>query len=231
MAIVAHRLARGIDAAGQGRIGHDAAAPHRRDEIVLRDDAIAVLHNIDQQVEYLRLHCNGLPNRGATRAARCQAYDRQRQIARCGPHRTAGSPSVSISKSAKPGRLHSSRLRRGVVHGPIAERKAHSRRKNSGYLQKNSMPSAVRLQAGHPVRAYAFGYVPTRICAWRLNPPKGHNNGDQGKLLPRCRPAVRVRRRLSTIKSRSAVTRPEGSSSTVGRSPSWAASRRLPTRP
>jgi hypothetical protein len=60
VAIVAHRLARGVDAAGQGRIRHDAAAPHRCDQIVLRDDAIAVLHNVDQQVEYLRLHCNGL---------------------------------------------------------------------------------------------------------------------------------------------------------------------------
>ena len=59
LAIVAHRLARGVDPAGQSRIRHDAAAPHRRDEIVLRDDTITVLHNVDQQVEYLRLHCNG----------------------------------------------------------------------------------------------------------------------------------------------------------------------------
>ena len=60
MAVVADRLARGVNAAGQRRIGHDPAAPDRRDEIVLGDDAIAVLHHVDQQVEYLRLDCNRL---------------------------------------------------------------------------------------------------------------------------------------------------------------------------
>jgi len=59
VAIVADRLARGIDAAGQRGVRHDTAAPDRRDEIVFCDDAIAVLHDVDQQVEYLRLHCNG----------------------------------------------------------------------------------------------------------------------------------------------------------------------------
>ena len=60
LAAVADRLARGVDAAGQGRIRHDAAAPDRRDEIVLADDAVAVLHQVDQQVEDLRLDGNGL---------------------------------------------------------------------------------------------------------------------------------------------------------------------------
>ena len=55
VAAVADRLARGVDAAGQRRIRHDAAAPDRGDEIVLADDAVAVLHQIDQQVEHLRL--------------------------------------------------------------------------------------------------------------------------------------------------------------------------------
>jgi hypothetical protein len=86
---------------------------------------------------------------------------------------------LSISKSAKPGRPRVSRLRRGLVHGPIAERKARSRRKNSGYLQKKSMPSAVRLQARHSVRAYAVGYLPTRVFA-AGKPLERTPNGYQG---------------------------------------------------
>src|SRR5689334_18243554 len=45
---------------GQGRIGDYAAAPHPREEIVLGDDAFAVLHQIGQEVEDLRLNldCN-----------------------------------------------------------------------------------------------------------------------------------------------------------------------------
>ena len=81
LAAVADRLARGIDAAGQGRLRHDPAAPDRSDEIVLADDAVAVLHQVDQQVEHLRLDGNRRRSRGAARAGRCQEHDRQRQIA------------------------------------------------------------------------------------------------------------------------------------------------------
>ena len=42
------------------RIRHDPAAPDRSEEIVLADDAVAVLHQIDQQIEHLRLDGNGL---------------------------------------------------------------------------------------------------------------------------------------------------------------------------
>src|SRR5262249_11657175 len=57
-AAVADRLARGVDAAGQRRIRHVAAAPDRGDEILLADDALAVRHEVDEQVEYLRLDGN-----------------------------------------------------------------------------------------------------------------------------------------------------------------------------
>ena len=59
-ATVADSLARGVDAAGQGRIRDDPAAPYRRDEIVFADHTIAVLHQIDEQIEYLRLDANVL---------------------------------------------------------------------------------------------------------------------------------------------------------------------------
>ena len=54
-AAVADRLARGVDAAGQRGVRNDPAAPDRGDQIVLADHAVAVLHQIDQQVEHLRL--------------------------------------------------------------------------------------------------------------------------------------------------------------------------------
>ena len=55
-AVVADSFSRGIDAAGECRFRHDSAAPDRSYQIVLADDAVAVLHQIDQQVEHLRLH-------------------------------------------------------------------------------------------------------------------------------------------------------------------------------
>ena len=55
LAAVAHRLARGVDAAGQGRVRDDPVAPDCGNEIVLADDAVAVLHQINEQIEHLRL--------------------------------------------------------------------------------------------------------------------------------------------------------------------------------
>jgi len=52
---IAHRLARGIDAAGQRRIGHDATAPHCRDQIVLTGHSVAILDEVKQQVKNLGL--------------------------------------------------------------------------------------------------------------------------------------------------------------------------------
>src|ERR1700678_1081085 len=59
LAAVAERLAHGVDAAGRRRIGDDPPAPDGGDEIVLADDAVAVLHQVDQQIEDLRLDGNG----------------------------------------------------------------------------------------------------------------------------------------------------------------------------
>src|SRR5258707_815951 len=47
-----------VHAAGEGRVRHDPAATNRRDKVIFRDNAVAVLHQENQYVEYLRLHCN-----------------------------------------------------------------------------------------------------------------------------------------------------------------------------
>ena len=60
LATVADGFSCGVDAAGQCRIRHDPAAPDRRDEVILGNDAAAVLNQIDQEVEYLRLDGDAL---------------------------------------------------------------------------------------------------------------------------------------------------------------------------
>ena len=55
LAVVADRVPRGVDAAVERRIGDGPAAPYQLDEIVPADDVVAVLQQVDQQVEDLRL--------------------------------------------------------------------------------------------------------------------------------------------------------------------------------
>jgi hypothetical protein len=55
LAAVADRPTGGIDAAGQGGFGDDSPVPDRFDELVLGDDPLAVSHQMDQQIEDLRL--------------------------------------------------------------------------------------------------------------------------------------------------------------------------------
>ena len=55
LAAVADRLARGVDPAGQRQFRHDAAVPHRLDQIVLGDDVVAIFDQVNQEIEHLRL--------------------------------------------------------------------------------------------------------------------------------------------------------------------------------
>jgi hypothetical protein len=48
-AVVADRLADGLDAATQRCLGHDAAVPDALDDLVLGDDSVAVLEQLDQK--------------------------------------------------------------------------------------------------------------------------------------------------------------------------------------
>src|SRR5271166_1288469 len=56
LAIVADYAARGVDAAGEGRFRNDPPTPHRSQQIVLADDAIAVSDQENQEIEYLWLY-------------------------------------------------------------------------------------------------------------------------------------------------------------------------------
>jgi hypothetical protein len=60
LAAVADGPPRRVYATRQGRLRHDPAAPDRRDQIVLADDVIAVLNQINQEIEHLRLNRNGV---------------------------------------------------------------------------------------------------------------------------------------------------------------------------
>ena len=51
-------LARGLDAAIDGRVGHDASVPDGSQQVALADDAIALAQQVCQQVEHLRFDHN-----------------------------------------------------------------------------------------------------------------------------------------------------------------------------
>ena len=55
---VADRLACGVEAAGDRQIRDHPTTPDRREEIALADDATAILHEVEQQIEYLGLDGN-----------------------------------------------------------------------------------------------------------------------------------------------------------------------------
>jgi hypothetical protein len=65
LAAVAYGLAYRIDSTVHCGIRNDAAAPHGRNEIIFADYAVAVLDQVDQKVENLRL-------KGYRRASRAQ---------------------------------------------------------------------------------------------------------------------------------------------------------------
>ena len=58
LAAIAERLAYRIDVTGQGRFRNDPAAPYRVQQVVLGDDVLALLHQVEEQVEDLRPHGN-----------------------------------------------------------------------------------------------------------------------------------------------------------------------------
>ncbi len=64
LAAVADRLARGVDPARQRGFGDDAAVPHRLDQIVLGDDVVAILDQVNQEIEHLRLDRDALAAAG-----------------------------------------------------------------------------------------------------------------------------------------------------------------------
>src|SRR5215204_6301318 len=55
VAAVADRLAGSIDPAGQGRLCDMSSLPDLVDQFFLADDAVAILHEMHDEVEYLRL--------------------------------------------------------------------------------------------------------------------------------------------------------------------------------
>ncbi|MEY9551531.1 hypothetical protein ABIF67_005596 [Bradyrhizobium japonicum] len=58
-AAVADRLARCVDPAGQGGFGDAAPVPDLVDQLILADHPVTVLHEVDDEVEDLRLHGHG----------------------------------------------------------------------------------------------------------------------------------------------------------------------------
>ena len=58
--VVPKRTAGAIDAAGERGLGDDPAIPDRLDQFILADNALAVAHQVNDEIEDLRLDVNGL---------------------------------------------------------------------------------------------------------------------------------------------------------------------------
>src|SRR5258708_38878274 len=58
-AAVADHLSRRVDTAGQRRVRDDPAFPDRGEDFILADDAVAVLRQVSEKVEHLRLDMHG----------------------------------------------------------------------------------------------------------------------------------------------------------------------------
>src|SRR5262245_14037583 len=81
VAAVADCLAHRIDAAVEGRIRNNSATPYGRDQIILADDAVAILDEIDQEIENLRLDRDDRATRAQLPALRLE-----RKISECKQH-------------------------------------------------------------------------------------------------------------------------------------------------
>ena len=61
LAVIADRGARGVDAAVERRVGNGPVAPDLSDQLVLADEAVALLDQKKQQIEHLWLQGNTNP--------------------------------------------------------------------------------------------------------------------------------------------------------------------------
>ena len=107
LAAVADGAAGGVDAAGQRRVGHDAAVPDAGDQVVLADHAVAVADQEHQQVEDLRLDRDRARPRSAAPAGRGRERCLRRKTAsfapQCAARRGADlNPSCRQEKSRRP---------------------------------------------------------------------------------------------------------------------------------
>ena len=57
--VVAKRAPGAIDAAGERGLGDDPAIPDRLDQFILADDPIMIAHQVNDEIEDLRLDVNG----------------------------------------------------------------------------------------------------------------------------------------------------------------------------
>ena len=58
--VVAERTPGAVDAAGERGLGDDPAIPDRLDQFILADDPVMVAHQMNDEIEHLRLDMNGL---------------------------------------------------------------------------------------------------------------------------------------------------------------------------
>ena len=85
MAGIADRLARGVDAARKRGFRDDAALPDVLEQIVLGDDVVAMLHQMHQQIEHLRLDRDDLAAAAQLAAVGVEQVVGELELQRCVP--------------------------------------------------------------------------------------------------------------------------------------------------
>ena len=214
LATVADRLARGIDAAGQGRLRHDPAAPDRRDEIVLRDDAIAVLNEANQQIEHLRLDGNGFGAAVQLTPVGVEHVIGKEKLHAAAPRRFA-KPLFAQKRPCrgKAGLLHFSRLPVSSAHGPVADlgSRRHAQKVQNISRKKQCRPQCgfkpvMRSAAKHAVRATARRSNSLHLrCGKSLKGQRPWRSRLASPPAPAC---CQCSATTSKMPSRSAVTQP-----------------------
>src|SRR5262245_51789938 len=91
LAAISDRLAHRVDMAGQGGFRDDPSTPYRIDQVVLADNARAVLQQIRQQVEDLRPDRNRLGSTGELPPIRIEHVYVEGELQMSAPRRTHAS--------------------------------------------------------------------------------------------------------------------------------------------
>jgi hypothetical protein len=115
---IADRLANCIDMAGHRRFRDDPPAPHRMQQAILADNALAVLHQVDQQVEDLRPNGNRLGSPGQLPPLRVEHAVSKHELhfGAPNPARPAGARSRGTwADAGNPGKLLIARLSSSVT--------------------------------------------------------------------------------------------------------------------
>jgi len=97
---IADRVAGGIDAGGQRRVGNDPAAPNGGNEIILADDTVTIADQKIEQIERLRRNRNEISPAAQFAAVRVQHIVRE-EVTQAAVLGRDGCPDATLTRRTK----------------------------------------------------------------------------------------------------------------------------------